>query len=101
MLRFSSGHISSRPHETRKKATRAVRETAVLGVRLQMFVELRNLNISPLEFKSSYVWHITGLYGYSINSTSIPYIKDVTHRMGRICKRTQMLRQCKVETLTY
>lgn len=89
------------PHETRKKATRAVRETAALGVRLQMFVELRNLNIPLLEFKSSYVWHITELYGYSINSASIPYIKDLTHRMGHICKRTQILRWCKVKTLMY
>lgn len=85
----------------RKRLAQSGRESAVLGVRLQMFVQLRNLNVPPLEFKSSFTRHITGLYSYSINSTSIPYIKDVTHRMGHIWKRTQLLRWCKVETLTY
>lgn len=65
-----------------------------------MFVELRNLNIPPLEFKSSYVWRITGLCGYSINSTSVPYIKDRTHRMRHICKELKCFAGAKLRVET-
>lgn len=74
-------------HETQEKTTQ----------RLQMFVELRNLNILQLDFKRDYMCSVSLRDISSINRALIPCIEHVTQRTWHSCKPCK----CKMTPSAY